>query len=72
MYESAECQAVPPGRREVGDVDSSVALSLLLTPGQQPVRTHLGPCGRGTAYQLYGHQGDTVIKKIIVLLLGQH
>lgn len=44
--ESAEGQAVPPGGREVGDVHPSVALSLLLTPGQQPAGTHLRLCAR--------------------------
>ena len=44
VYESAEGQAVPPGRGEVGHVHASVALSLLLTPGQQPAGSHLRLC----------------------------
>lgn len=40
MYEGTEGKTIPPGTCEVGDVHTSVALSLLLTPGQQPSRTH--------------------------------
>lgn len=50
VHESAEGQAVLPGRCEVGDIDPSVALSLLLTPGQQPARTHLRLCRRDIMY----------------------
>lgn len=41
VYKSTEGQAILPGRCEVSDVDSPVALSLSLTPGQQPARTYL-------------------------------
>lgn len=43
--EGAQRQAVPPRRREVGDVDASVAPSLFLAPGEQPVGTNLRLCG---------------------------
>lgn len=35
MDESTEGQAIPPGRGEVGDIDSLVPMSLPLTPVQQ-------------------------------------
>lgn len=46
VYEGAQGQAVPPRGCEVGDVDASVALSLFLTPGQQPARVDLRLCKR--------------------------
>lgn len=49
VYERAEGQAAPPGGREVGDADSSVALGLLLAPGEQPAGSHLRLCERGRA-----------------------
>lgn len=45
VYEGAQRQAVPPRRREVGDVDASVALSLFLAPGEQAAGTNLRLCG---------------------------
>lgn len=50
MHESTEGQAVPPGRCKVGDLDTSVALCLLLTPGQQTARTHIRLCREGNVY----------------------
>lgn len=47
VQEGAEGQAIPPGGREVGDGDTSVALRLLLTPAQQPSRMNVRLC-RGT------------------------
>lgn len=44
MDEGAQRQAVPPRRREVGDVDASVALGLFLAPGEQPAGTNLRLC----------------------------
>lgn len=41
MDESTEGQAIPPGRREVGDIDSLVPMSLPLTPVQQAARMDL-------------------------------
>ena len=35
MEKGAECQAVPPGCGEVGDLDSAVILCDLTAPGQQ-------------------------------------
>lgn len=46
VYEGAQGQTVPPWGCEVGDVDASVALSLFLTPGQQPAGADLGLCKR--------------------------
>jgi len=64
--EGAEGQAIPPGRREVGNFHSSVPLSLLLTPGQQPARTHLWLCRRGSACQRGpSHDGHTASKETI-------
>lgn len=45
VYEGAQRQAVPPRRREVGDVEASVALSLFLAPGEQAAGTNLRLCG---------------------------
>lgn len=41
MDESTEGQAIPPGRCEVGDIDSLVPMSLPLTPVQQAARMDL-------------------------------
>lgn len=41
MDESTEGQAIPPGRGEVGDIDSLVPMSLPLTPVQQAARMDL-------------------------------
>lgn len=61
--ESAEGQAVPPGRCEVGDVHSSVPVGLLLTPGQQAAGPHLRLCVRGAAYQSYCQRDPSLFQR---------
>lgn len=63
MDESTERQAVPPGRCEVGDVDSSVPASLLLTPGEQAAGMHLRLCTvtvSGSVSMVHTQEGDFV------------